>query len=210
VIGMAVGFPTSADVRTVRARAQEIMQIQGEWVRTPVLVGIGLGDLAWRTVRELPEWLYGPRLHAQAGQLNDEAHAAFQQWTERGGDTLQRIRDRGWVARVIRVIEDTDRRVSACVEHWIDEFHDVSVDLLSAVSLDTRPVATTERRVHYLPLDPEAAGGLAVSPVIAPVDEVPGVRGQTARPAGTTPARRPTTRARPASMSPPPATDSQT
>jgi hypothetical protein len=141
------------------------------------------------------------------GHPEDEAHAAYQQCTERGGDTVERIRARGWVARVARVIEDTDRRVSARVEHWVDEFHDVSVDLLSAVSLDTRPVAATEWRVQRI--DRHVAAP-TVNPVIAPVGEVHGGRGQAAHPAaGTTPARRPTAGARTASTSPPPATDSQ-
>ncbi|HEY2206276.1 MAG TPA: hypothetical protein VGH99_17535 [Pseudonocardia sp.] len=143
---MASALPTSADVRKARSQADKFVNNRWDVVRTPVLAWIGLGDLAWQNLRELPEQLRADKLRARADQARDRARGRYHEWADHGEVTVERVRTQPQVARAIETVENTDRRLTKRFENLVDEFHEAGQETLSSVSSQTRSLGEKAAR----------------------------------------------------------------
>ncbi|HEY2203004.1 MAG TPA: hypothetical protein VGH99_00815 [Pseudonocardia sp.] len=160
---MAIALPTSADVRKARSRADRIVTAQWGMVRAPVLAWLGLGDLAVRNLRELPEQLGPERLRARADRMRDRARTTYREWADRGEDTVERVRAQPQVARALDSVENTDRTLSRRFEKLVDEFHDPGRDTGAREDVETHraaaPRVVLPEKTLYRPERGTAVGG---------------------------------------------------
>jgi heparin binding hemagglutinin HbhA len=146
---MAIALPTSADVRKARSEANKFMSAQYDVVRTPVLALIGANDLALTKLRELPDRLSREELRKRADEVTEQARETYDEWAERGEETVDRIKAQPSVDRALRNAKDANKRVEKQVETFVDQIHDVGEDLLGRVSVETRSIGEkTARRTQ--------------------------------------------------------------
>jgi heparin binding hemagglutinin HbhA len=155
---MAIQLPTSADVRKARSQVNKAVNTQVDAVRRPVMAWLGATDLAVQTLRELPEELRTrlsrDELRKRADEAGERARGTYNDWAERGEDTLERIRIQPQVARALRSVESANKRSNSLVENLVDELHDVGSEVLEAVSFETRSAGErTARRTQRVARD---------------------------------------------------------
>ena len=143
---MAIALPTSADVRKIRSRADEFVSAQWDTVRSPVLAWVGVTDLAFRNLRELPSRLRPEQLRTRANDITDRAREVYDKWADQGEYRLERIRVQPEVDRAITNARDADRQVTEQVEKIVDELHDAGQGLLDKVGFESRSVGEKSAR----------------------------------------------------------------
>lgn len=143
---MAVTLPTSTDVRKVRAEANRTVSAQFDLIRTPLLAGLGVGDLALHTLGELPERLTPEELRKQADKVSEQARRTYNELADRGEGALRRIRNQPQVARALRGVEDATGRIERQVDRAVDTAHDRGEEVLGRVSRETRSVGERTAR----------------------------------------------------------------
>lgn len=140
---MAIALPTSADVRKARKQVDKFVSARYDLVKTPILAWVGANDLALARLRELPE-------HLNSGELRSR----YDSWAKHGEVTVERIKSRPTVDRVLRNAKDADERTVRSVGAIVDEVHDRGEDLLGRVSSETRSVGEqAARRTEKLAVD---------------------------------------------------------
>lgn len=91
---MADSPPTAAAGREVRTRPNTPTRTRSGGVRTPLLAGLGAGDLALRRLAELSagirERLASDELRKRLDQIRGQARVTYAELAERGEQTLRR------------------------------------------------------------------------------------------------------------------------
>ncbi len=157
---MPVNLPTAKDVRDARARATKALNENLEPVRAPFLAWVGANDWAASAVRgalqrartraeavqgQLPrdlDELRGQLRREELGKLAQSYRSAardtYQDLVRRGEATVERLRSRPPVKRVLDRLDEVSDQVEGRVEEMVEDFRKRGTDALGRLGRTTR------------------------------------------------------------------------